>query len=74
MIDWAKCFSVCTDGTPGIMECWKGFVDHVKRINPSVQVIHCVLHRKNLALFVAIKDVIEIVNFVITRATKSRLF
>ena len=31
------------------MECWKGFAAHVKKINPSVQVIRCVLHRENLA-------------------------
>ena len=48
MIDWVKCFSVCTDGASSLMECWKDFVVHVKKINPSIQVIHCVLHRENL--------------------------
>ena len=44
MIDWAKCFSVCTDGAPSVMGCWKGFVVHVKKVKSSVQVIHCILH------------------------------
>ena len=29
----------------------KGFAVYVKKVNPSVQVIHCTLHRENLASF-----------------------
>ena len=39
MTDWAKCFSVCTNDAPSMMEYRKGFVAHVKKINSSVQVI-----------------------------------
>ena len=59
----------------------KGFVAHVKKVNPSVQVIHCMLHRENLAsrelsktVHGVIKDVIEVVKFVKARALNSRLF
>ena len=62
-------FSVCTDGALSMMGCRKGFVSHVKKVNPSVQVIHCVLHRENLAsrvlsstLHDVMKNVIKIVN------------
>ena len=48
MIDWAKCFSVCTDGAPSMMECRKDFAAHIEKPNPTVQVIHCMLHRENL--------------------------
>ena len=81
LIDWAKCLSVCTDGAPSMIGRRKGFVAHVKKVNPSVQVIHCMLHRENLAsrelsetLHRVMKDVIEIVNFVKARALNSRLF
>ena len=81
LIDWAKCLTVCTDGAPSMIGCRKGFVAHVKKVNPSVQVIHCMLHRKNLAsrelsetLHGVMKDVIEIVNFVKARGLNSRLF
>ena len=81
LIDWAKCLTVCTDGAPSMIGCRKGFVAHVKKVNPSVQVIHCMLHRENLAsrelsetLHGVMKDVIEIVNFVKARGLNSRLF
>ena len=39
MIDWGECFIVCTDGAPSMMGCRKSLVVHVKKVNPSVQVI-----------------------------------
>ena len=45
----------------------KGFNVHVKKVNPSVQVIHCIRHRENLAslelcatLHGVMKDVLQI--------------
>ena len=61
--------------------CRKGFVAHVKKVNPSFQVIQCMLQRENLAsrelsktFYGVRKDVTEIVNFVKARALTSCLF
>ena len=74
LIDWAECRTVCTDGAPSVIGCRKGFVAHVQKVYPSVQV-HCMLPREYLAslefgetLHGVMKDVIEIVNFVKARA------
>jgi len=50
-IQWSNCISVCTDGAAAMMGNKKGFVPCVKRQNPTVQIIHCCIHRlmvKNL--------------------------
>ena len=59
----------------------KGIVAHVKKVNPTFQVIHCMLHRENLAsrelsetLYGVMKDVIDIANFVKAPASNSRLY
>ena len=82
MIGWAKCLSACTalwnvtpttptDGAPSIMGCRNEFIASIKKVNLSVEVIHCMLYRKNLApcelseTFCGVmKDFIQIVNFV----------
>ena len=64
MLDWAKCFSVSTDGAPSMIGCRKGFAAHAKKVDRSVQVIHCTLHRENLAsreLSAALHDVVKYV-------------
>ncbi|XP_068233587.1 SCAN domain-containing protein 3-like [Palaemon carinicauda] len=43
------CYSVYCDGAPAMLGALQGFIAHVKEENPSVMVVHCLLHRENLA-------------------------
>jgi len=58
-----------------------GFCKRVQEVNSNVVIIHCFLHRENLAtrtiqleLFSVLQDVIQIVNFIKSRALNSRIF
>ncbi|KAK3892273.1 hypothetical protein Pcinc_003894 [Petrolisthes cinctipes] len=80
-IDWSNCLAVCSDGAPSMIGSRVGFVTRVKGENPDVIIIHCFLHRENLAsqhlqpeLHVVLNDVIQIVNFIKARALNSRIF
>ena len=57
------------------------FTARVRQINSSVQVVHCPLHRENLAaqhlsldLSAAMKEVVGVVNLIKASAVNSRLF
>ena len=57
------------------------FTAQVSQNNLSVQVVHCLLHRGNLAaqhfsvdLSAVMKEVVDVVNFVKASAVNSRLF
>ena len=58
-----------------------GITARVRQINPRVQVIHCLLHRENLAaqhlsldLSAVMKEVVGVVNFTKVSAVNSHLF
>ena len=58
-----------------------GFTARVKQENPSVVVVHCLLHRENLAsrklsneLKKLMQEVIQVVNIIKARALNLRLF
>ncbi len=80
-LNWLNCLAVCTDGAPSMMGSRLGFVTRIKAENPDVIIIHCFLHRENLAshrlqpdLHAVLNDAIQIVNFVKARALNSRIF
>ena len=80
-IRWENCVSLCTDGAPAMLGARHGFTARVRQINPSVQVVHCLLHRENLAaqhlsldLSAVMKEVVGVVNFIKASAVNSRLF
>ena len=80
-INWENCVSLCTDGAPAVLSVRFEFSARVRQINPSVQVVHCLLHRGNLAaqhlsldLSAVIKEVVGVVNFIKASAVNSRLF
>ena len=57
------------------------FSARARQINPSVHVVHCLLHRENLAaqhlsldLSAVMKEAVGIVNFIKASAVNSRLF
>ena len=80
-INLENCVSLCTDGAPAMLGTRHGFTARVRQINPSVQVVHCLLHRENLAaqhlslgLSAVMKEVVGVVNFIKASAVNSRLF
>ena len=80
-INWENCASLCTDGAPAMLGARHGFTARVRQINPSVQVVHCLLHGENLAaqhlsldLSAVMKEVVGVVNFIKASGVNSRLF
>ena len=78
---WKQCYRVCCDGAPAMLGSRQGFTARVKQENPSALIVHCFLHRENLAskklsheFQKIMQEVIQIVNFIKSRAFNSRLF
>ena len=46
---WTNCVSACTDGAPAMMGIKKGFMSFAKKQNNDILIVHCYLHRENLA-------------------------
>ena len=68
-LEWSDCVPVCVDGAPSMMECKKGFISFVKKENKNISIVHCLLHRENLAakeiqrdLAKIFKEVVSVVN------------
>jgi len=79
-LDWSDCVSVCADGAPSMMGSKKGFMSFVKKENKNISVVHCLLHRENLAakeiqdLAIVFKEVVSVVNFIKSLPLHTRLF
>uniref|UniRef100_A0A8C4XCW1 Uncharacterized protein n=1 Tax=Erpetoichthys calabaricus TaxID=27687 RepID=A0A8C4XCW1_ERPCA len=80
-LQWKNCVSVCTDGCPSMQGNRKGFVTLVRQENPNVLVVHCMIHREALDfkslpkdLMSVLDQVITVVNFIKSRPLASRLF
>lgn len=78
---WCNCVGICSDGAPAMLGNRIGFCKRVQELNSNVVIIHCFLHRENLAtrtiqpeFFSVLQDVIQIVNFIKSRALNSRIF
>ncbi|KAL4104841.1 hypothetical protein QTP88_020117 [Uroleucon formosanum] len=79
-LSWKNCLSVCTDGAPAMTGKFKGFVAKVKQNFPNVGSTHCFIHREALMvktipaeLKSVLNLVVNMVNFVKSRALKTRL-
>jgi hypothetical protein len=75
---WKNCLSVCTDGA--MTGRLKGFVSRVKQDFPNAGLTHCFIHREDLVaktipaeLKGVLDSVAEMVNYVKSRALKTRL-
>lgn len=80
-VAWTGCVGVCADGAPAMMGKRIGFCKRVQEVSPGVVIIHCFLHRENLAtnaiqpdLNAVLQDVIGMVNYIKSKALNSRLF
>ena len=80
-LSWESCVGICTDGAPSMVGCLKGFISYVKKQNENVLLTHCFIHREvlvvktlGLELQQVLNDIIKMVNYIKTRALKSRIF
>ena len=80
-LQWSDCVCVCEDGAPSMMGCKKGFMSFMKKGNKNISVVHCLIHRENLAakeiqgdLAIVFKQVVSVVNFIKSRPLHTRLF
>ena len=78
---WSTLTGVCTDGAPGMLGSKSGFATLVKKKNPDITNIHCMIHREALAsktLPINMKSVlqtlIKMVNFIKKSALNTRVF
>lgn len=79
-LNWKQCYSVFCDGAPAMLGARQGFIARVKQ-EKCVVIVHCLVHRENLAaqklskdLHKVMQEVIQIVNFIKASALNSRLF
>ena len=68
---WTDCVSACADGAPAMMGIKKGFMSFAKKQNNDILIVHCYLHRENLAakdiqanLALVFKEVVCVVNYI----------
>ncbi len=80
-LDWNYCVSVCTDGAASMTGRKNGLIARIKNINPNIRANHCIIHRQALAskkispeLNDTMNLVINVVNFMKSKALNSRLF
>ena len=73
--------SVCTDGSSSMQGKNKGFVAYVRQKNPTVVIVHCMIHREALVvkslpkdLYAVMIQVSHVVNFIKSRPLQNRLF
>uniref|UniRef100_A0A3B3Q4L9 DUF4371 domain-containing protein n=1 Tax=Paramormyrops kingsleyae TaxID=1676925 RepID=A0A3B3Q4L9_9TELE len=78
---WGCCVGVCTDGAAAMTGRHNRVISRVKAVSPSVQAIHCIIHREVLAfkclstkLHEVLNQVLQFMNFIITNPTNSCLF
>jgi hypothetical protein len=76
-----KCVGVCTDGARVMTGKHSGVVAQIKEVAPDVKFVHSSIHRKVLAarklpaiLKTVLTEAINVVNFIKTEQTDSRLF
>ncbi|XP_040896345.1 zinc finger BED domain-containing protein 5 [Toxotes jaculatrix] len=80
-LKWEHCVGICTDGTQAMAGKRGGLQALIKRVSPSVQWTHCMIHREALAskqlspeLNDVMTDIIATVNYIKTRPVKARIF
>jgi len=80
-LSWDKLTGICTDGAPAMIGYKSGFSAEVVKKAPHVKFIHCIIHRYALAMKTlpdnlksVLSTVVQIINYIKTSATKSRVF
>ena len=79
-LTWDKLAGVCTDGAPAMLGSRSGFISLVKRRNPNVKGVHCLIHKEALASKTLpqkfdrqLQSIIKVVNYIKGSALNTRL-
>ncbi|KAL2103117.1 hypothetical protein ACEWY4_002285 [Coilia grayii] len=80
-IQWNQCSHICTDGATAMTGSVKGLFGQVKKVNPKIKWMHCIIRREALAskrmspdLSAVMDDAVKIINFIQSRPLNHRLF
>ncbi|XP_060758376.1 zinc finger BED domain-containing protein 5-like [Neoarius graeffei] len=80
-IQWKQCSYICTDGAAAMTGSVKELFGQVKKVNPDIKWMHCVIHREALAskrmspdLNAVMDDAVKMINFIQSRPLNHRLF
>lgn len=80
-VAWTKCVGLSTDGAKSMAGNKTGLQARIKAVAPEVKWTHCCIHREALVakrlpehLQKILNEVVQIVNYIKTRALQSRLF
>ena len=78
---WGECVSVCTDGAATMTGKYKGLKAKVLEVHPTVEWVHCIIHREALvakqlspSLNTVLSQCIKIINAIKSSPLKSRIF
>uniref|UniRef100_A0A668AN63 DUF4371 domain-containing protein n=1 Tax=Myripristis murdjan TaxID=586833 RepID=A0A668AN63_9TELE len=81
MFQWKTCTHICTDDTAAMTGSVKGLFGHVKKVNPNIKWMHCIIHREALArkimspdLSAVMDDAVKVINLIQSRPLNHRLF
>ena len=80
-LTWDKLAGVCNDGAPAMLGSRSGFNSLVKRRNPNVKGVHCLIHKEAVASKTfpqkfnrQLQSIIKVVNYIKGSALNTRLF
>ncbi|KAK2714588.1 hypothetical protein QYM36_008970 [Artemia franciscana] len=78
---WDWCLSVCSDGAAALTGKKNGLMAWIRKKNPKVKWLHCIIHRQALAskrmnahLHETLKEAVKVINFIKARPLNSRMF
>ncbi|KAK2711473.1 hypothetical protein QYM36_012591 [Artemia franciscana] len=78
---WDWCLSVCSDGAAALTGKNNGLMAWIRKKNPKVKWLHCIIHRQALALkrmnahlHETLNEAVKVINFIKARPLNSRMF
>ena len=78
---WDWCLSVCNDGAAALTGKNNGLMAWIRKKNPKVKWLHCIIHRQALAskrmnahLHETLNEAVKVINFIKARPLNSRMF
>ncbi|KAK2716898.1 hypothetical protein QYM36_007143 [Artemia franciscana] len=78
---WDWCLSVCSDGAAALTGKNNGLMAWIRKKNPKVKWLHCIIHRQalpskrmNAHLHKTLNEAVKVINFIEARPLNSRMF
>ncbi|KAF7668943.1 hypothetical protein LDENG_00267450 [Lucifuga dentata] len=80
-LGWKHCVHICTDDVATMSGRLNGLIAHIRKANPGVEWMHCIIHREALAskrmseeLHGVLNDAVKVINYIQSRFVNHRLF